>query len=152
MGIDASRSEAHDSDGSALKSLTGGAFTMKALLVPAVVVLALISGVVPLSAHHTWPVSYDQLVTVKGTVMEFAWENPHPMITLEVRTEDGKTEKWMVGGPAIGRMEGNGWTKTTVKPGDVITGIGYQFNDGQKIIRLERVVLADGKEIKVYGR
>jgi hypothetical protein len=125
---------------------------MKALLVPAVVVLALISGVVPLSAHHTWPVSYDQLVTVKGTVMEFSWENPHPMITLEVRTEDGKTEKWMVGGPAIGRMESNGWTKTTVKPGDVITGIGYQFNDGQKIIRLERVVLADGKEIKVYGR
>jgi hypothetical protein len=49
-------------------------------------------------------------------------------------------------------MEGNGWTKTTVKPGDVITGIGYQFNDGQKIIRLERVLLADGKEIKVYGR
>jgi hypothetical protein len=120
--------------------------------VPAIVVLTLVSGAVPLSAHHTWPVSYDQLVTVKGTVMEFSWENPHPMITLEVRTEDGKTEKWMVGGPAIGRMEANGWTKTTVKPGDVITGIGYRFNDGQKIIRLERVVLADGKEIKVYGR
>jgi hypothetical protein len=30
--------------------------------------------------------------------------------------------------------------KTTVKPGDVITGTGYQFSDGQKIIRLERVV------------
>jgi hypothetical protein len=125
---------------------------MKALLVPAIVVLTLVSGAVPLSAHHTWPVSYDQLVTVKGTVMEFAWENPHPMITLDVRTDDGKMEKWMVGGPAIGRMEANGWTKTTVKPGDMITGIGYQFNDGQKIIRLERVLLADGKEIKVYGR
>jgi hypothetical protein len=32
----------------------------------------------------------------------------------------------MVGGPGIIRMEPNGWTKTTVKPGDVITGIGYQ--------------------------
>ena len=30
--------------------------------------------------------------------------------------------------------------------------IGYQFSDGQKIIRLERVVLADGKELRVYGR
>ena len=39
-----------------------------------------------------------------------------------------------------------------VKPGDVITGIGYQFGDGQKIIRLEKVVLPDGKEIRVYGR
>ncbi len=65
-----------------------------------------------------------QLVTVKGTVTEFAWDNPHPMITLEVRTDDGKTEKWLVGGPAINRMEANGWTKTTVKPGDVITGTG----------------------------
>ena len=34
----------------------------------------------------------------------------------------------------------------------VITGIGYQFADGQKIIRLERVVLADGKKLRVYGR
>jgi Family of unknown function (DUF6152) len=123
---------------------------MKALLVPALVILLVSS--VPLSAHHSWPIDNSKLVTVKGTVMEFSWENPHPMITLEVRTEDGKTEKWMVGGPAIGRMEANGWTKTTVKPGDVITGIGYQFNDGQKIIRLERVVLADGKEMRLYGR
>ena len=96
--------------------------------------------------------SFSQLVTVKGTVKEFAWGNPHPMITLEVRTDDGKIETWLVGGPAINRMEANGWTKTTVKPGDVITGTGYQFADGQKIIRLERVVLADGKEMRLYGR
>jgi hypothetical protein len=126
--------------------------TMKALLAPVVVVLALISGATPLSAHHSWPVSMAQLVTVKGTVTDFAWGNPHPMITLEVRTDDGKTEKWLVGGPALNRMEANGWSRTTVKPGDVITGIGYQFADGQKIIRLERVVLADGKELRVYGR
>ena len=58
----------------------------------------------------------------------------------------------MIGGPAINRMEANGWTKETVKPGDVITGIGYQYSDGQKIIRLERVVFADGKEMLLYGR
>ena len=49
-------------------------------------------------------------------------------------------------------MEAAGWTRTTVKPGDVITGTGYQFADGQKIVRLESVVLANGKEIRVYGR
>jgi hypothetical protein len=124
---------------------------MKALLVT-VAVLALVSAVVPLSAHHAWPVSYAQLVTVNGTVAEFAWGNPHPMITLDVRTSDGKMEKWSVGGPATNRMEANGWTRTTVKPGDVITGIGYQFSDGQKIIRLEHVVLPDGKKIRVYAR
>jgi hypothetical protein len=125
---------------------------MRTVFVLVSVVLAMVSGAVPLSAHHSWPVNMSRLVTVKGTVMEFAWENPHPMITLEVRTDDGKMEKWLVGGPAINRMEANGWTKTTVRPGDLITGIGYQFADGQKIIRLERVVLADGKELRLYGR
>ena len=125
---------------------------MKTLCVPAFVILTLVSAVMPLSAHHSWPVSFDRLVTVKGTVVEFRWANPHPMITLEVQANDGRTEKWQIGGPAIIRMESNGWTKTTVKPGDVITGIGYQFADGQKIVRLERVVLADGKELRLYGR
>ena len=118
----------------------------------AAIVLVLVLAAIPLSAHHSWPVNFQKLVTVKGTVMDFTWENPHPMMTLEVKTDDGKVEKWQVGGPAINRMEANGWTKSTVKPGDVITGTGYQFSDGQKIIRLERVVLADGKEMRLYGR
>ena len=125
---------------------------MKALCVPAFGILALVSAVVPLSAHHQWPVGDDRLVTVKGTVIEFVWANPHPTMTLEVQTTDGQKEKWQVGGPAINRMEANGWTRTTVKPGDVITGIGYQFADRQKIVRLERIVLADGKELRLYGR
>lgn len=125
---------------------------MKALWVSAFAVLALVSAVLPLSAHHSWPVSYDKLVTVKGTVVEFEWSNPHPMMTLEVQTPDGRKEKWQVGGPALNRMEANGWTKSTVKRGDVITGIGYQFADGQKIVRLERAILPDGKELRLYGR
>ena len=124
---------------------------MKALCVPAWVILALVCAAVPLSAHHSWPVSRERLVTVKGTVVEFAWANPHPMITLDVPTNNGQTEKWRVGGPAINRMTANGWTKTTLKPGDVITGIGYQYADGEKIVRLERVLLPDGKEMRVYG-
>jgi hypothetical protein len=125
---------------------------MKALFVPALAILVLVSAAAPLLAHHSWPVSMDHLVTVKGTVTEFVWANPHPMMILAVHTNDGRTEKWQAGGPAITRLEGNGWTKTTVKVGDVITGIGYQFADGQKILRLERVVLADGKEFRLYGR
>jgi len=116
------------------------------------IVIAVLAATLPISAHHSWPVDMSKLVTVKGTVTEVMWENPHPMFTLEVRTSDAKTEKWTVGGPAINRMEANGWTPKTVKPGDMITGIGYQYGDGQKIIRLEKVVLPDGKEIRVYGR
>ena len=125
---------------------------MKALYIPAFVILALVSAAVALSAHHAWPVSYERLVTVKGTVTEFRWGNPHPMITLEVQAANGQKEKWEVGGPAINRMEANGWTRTTLKPGDVITGTGYQFSDGQKIVRLERVIMPDGRELRLYGR
>ena len=94
----------------------------------------------------------NRLVTVKGKVIQIEWSNPHPMMTLEVQATDGQPEKWKVGGPAIVRMQAKGWTKTTVKPGDVITGIGYQYADGEKILKLERVVLPDGKEIGVYGQ
>ena len=125
---------------------------MRMFLASAVVILGLMSTSLVLSAHHSWPVSYEKQVTVKGTVKEISWMNPHPMFTVEVKTADGKTEKWSIGGPALNRMEGNGWSATTVKVGDVITGTGYQFTDGQKIIRLERVVLPDGKELRVYGR
>jgi Family of unknown function (DUF6152) len=124
----------------------------KSLCVPAVLMLGLLSVVMPLAAHHSWPVSFDKLVTVKGTVVDFVWANPHPMMTLEVQGNDGKMERWQVGGPAINRMEANGWSKTTVKRGDVITGVGYQFADGEKVLRLERVTLPDGKELRLYGR
>jgi len=124
---------------------------MKTLSVAAVAVLALLAASVPLTAHHSWPVNMDKLVTVKGTVQKIEWTNPHPMFTVEVR-DAGKTDTWLIGGPAINRMEANGWTKETIKPGDVVTGVGYQFSDGQKIVRLERLVLADGREMKVYGR
>jgi hypothetical protein len=123
---------------------------MKAFCV-AMIALVL-AAAAPLAAHHSWPVNMNKLVTVKGTVLAFDWANPHPMITLEVKPDKGASEKWQIGGPALTRMEANGWTKTSLKAGDVITGIGYQFSDGQKIIRLEKVVMADGKELRVYGR
>jgi len=125
---------------------------MKIVYVPALVILMLVSAGMPLAAHHSWPITYDRLVTVKGKVVDFKWANPHPMMTLEVQANNGKTESWLVGGPAIIRMEANGWTKSTVKAGDVITGIGYQFANGEKVLRLERIVLSDGKELKLYGK
>jgi hypothetical protein len=35
----------------------------------------------------------DRLVTVRGVVLDFAWTNPHPMITLEVKNEAGQIDK-----------------------------------------------------------
>ena len=106
----------------------------------------------PLLAHHSWPVDTSRAVTVSGTVTGYEWGNPHVMIGLDVKTENGAIEKWNVGGPSTTRMEANGWDKGTLKPGDVITATGYRFSDGQKILRLDKIVMAGGKEMFLYGR
>ena len=105
----------------------------------------------PLFAHHSWPVDFSKMVTVKGTVTSFNWGNPHVMFGMDVQAAGG-VQKWNVGGPSTNRMAGNGWYKDTLKPGDVITATGYQFTDGQKILRLEKIIMADGKEMFLYGR
>lgn len=119
------------------------------LLAP--VVVSILTAVT-LSAHHAWPVDRAKQVTVKGTVTAFNWSNPHVMIDLEVRTDAGKMEKWNIGGPSTERMTGNGWDRNTLKPGDVITGIGYRHSDGSNVVQLQRIVLANGKEMLLYAR
>ena len=69
---------------------------MKISRVPAVAIFAL-SVSVSVAAHHSWPVSMDKLVTVKGTVQKIEWTNPHPMFTVDVRADDGKRESWLIG-------------------------------------------------------
>ena len=121
---------------------------LKALLFAAVVILV---GARPLVAHHAWPVERSKEVTVSGTVTSYDWGNPHVMIGLEVRSPNGTVQKWNVGGPSTSRMAANGWDRTTLKPGDQITAIGFQFADGQPILRLEKVMMAGGKEMLLYG-
>jgi hypothetical protein len=116
------------------------------------VVAAAVLATGPLFAHHAWPVDRSKEVTVKGTVTGFNWSNPHVMIDLEVKTDEGKVEKWNVGGPSTERMSGNGWDRNTLKPGDVITGTGYRFTDGSNVVQLQKIVMANGKEMLLYGR
>jgi len=113
--------------------------------------VAILVAASPLFAHHAWPVERSKEITVQGTVMSYEWANPHVMIGLEVKAPNGMVQKWNVGGPSTSRMANNGWDRTTLKPGDVITAIGYQFADGQPILRLEKVVMATGKEMLLYG-
>lgn len=124
--------------------------TRRSALVLAAV--GILSAAVPALAHHAWPVDMSRQVTVTGTVTEFLWANPHVMIALDVTDANGQVVKWSVGGPSTTRMERNGWSKETLKPGEVITGTGYQFQDGQKVVRLDKIVRASGQEMLLYGR
>jgi hypothetical protein len=116
------------------------------------VAAAFVLGTGPSLAHHAWPIDRSKEVTVKGTVTAFNWSNPHVMIDVEVKTDAVKIEKWHIGGPSTERMTGNGWDRNTLKPGDVITGVGYRHSDGSNIVQLQKIILASGKEMMLYGR
>jgi len=85
-------------------------------------------------------------------VTGYDWANPHVMIGLDVQGANGRIEKWNVGGPSTSRMAGNGWDTNTLTMGDVITASGYRFRDGSSILRLQKIVMANGKELFLYGR
>jgi hypothetical protein len=121
---------------------------LQALAVGTVGVLMVAS---PLFGHHTWAVDRTQTISVKGTVTGVNWSNPHVQILLDAKDDSGKVEKWTAGGPGPGRMAGSGWDKNTLKPGDVITAVGYRATDGSNLLRTQKFVLSNGQELTGYG-
>ena len=105
----------------------------------------------PLLAHHTWAVDRTRAVTVKGTITRLNWSNPHVEILLDVKGENGNVEKWTAGGPGPGRLAGSPWDKSILKPGDMITAVGYPATDGSKLLRTETIVLSSGQELAFYA-
>jgi DNA/RNA endonuclease YhcR with UshA esterase domain len=118
-----------------------------AVLLATIFCVVLISA--PLPAHHG-EANYDteKTVTVKGTVTEFQFINPHVQINLDVKNDKGEIEKWIgeARSPAMLSRYG-GWDKNTIKVGDVITFYGHRTKNGTPFMRLEKIVLADGKEL-----
>jgi hypothetical protein len=101
----------------------------------------------PVFAHHGASV-YDstKLTTLKGTVTDFQFMNPHTEIWFDVTGADGKAEKWTGEAPSLTTMSRLGWNKTLFKPGDQITFVGNVAKSGAKIMRLRKVVFPNGKE------
>jgi DNA/RNA endonuclease YhcR with UshA esterase domain len=111
--------------------------------------LALLSVPANLSAHHG-SANYDmsRAVSVKGTVKEFAFTNPHSAIYLQVKDDKGNAQEWLVEGDSPNNLSRNGWTRESIKPGELITVVGNQLKDGSKVMRLQKVIFADGRELK----
>jgi len=76
---------------------------------------------VPLFAHHG-NASYDstKTVTVKGTVTDYIWTNPHVFVKVDVKDEGGNTVHWIVEAQNPVSMGQIGWSKNTFKPGDEV--------------------------------
>ncbi len=108
------------------------------------------SCLVPVSsfAHHgTSPYDSTKLTTVKGTVTGFEFINPHVQIFLDVKDDKGKIEKWSGEANSPNVLTRHGWTRDVIHPGDEITLIGNRTKNGTFALRLQKVVLADGREL-----
>jgi hypothetical protein len=113
--------------------------------------LSMVSGLFLLSttafAHHGASV-YDsaKLTTLKGTVTDFQFMNPHTAILFDVAGADGKIEKWTGEAPSLTTMSRAGWNKNIMKSGDKVTFIGNLAKSGSHIMRIRKVIFPDGKE------
>ena len=119
------------------------------LLAVAVVGLGLACG--SAFAHHGSGLSYqmDKSVTVKGTVTNFRWANPHAQLYFD-ESKDGQVIHWAAEMNSPGVLIRDGWSKTTVKPGDVITVTMHPSRSGDPVGLCGVIVLPDGRQIQGY--
>jgi hypothetical protein len=124
---------------------------MRKLLVFAVTAAALLLSA-PLFAHHGFAGRYDEdhPVTVSGTVVELQFMNPHSFIIFENKDAGGKTERWQAELGSANLLAREGWTRTTLKPGDHITIIGPQNKNGSADLNLShesKITLSDSGKV-----
>jgi hypothetical protein len=124
------------------------------LIVPFAVGFGLLIVSIPLSAHHgTANFENDpaKRVTVKGTVVEWVWANPHCFLQFDVKGEDGKMVRWVVETSNPPDMVNRGWSIRSFKAGDEVTVTIKPVKNGKPIGSVVKVVLADGRVLSATG-
>src|SRR5215831_14407912 len=100
----------------------------------------------PLWAHHgTAAFDTSKEVTVKGTITELIFSNPHVQIHWEAKVDNGEKEQWQGELTAPNKLARAGWTKTSLKPGDQVTISGFQVKNGNHTLWIRKLVGPDGQ-------
>ncbi len=73
-------------------------------------------------AHHSFAATYleDQSVTIEGELVQFLFRNPHSFVHVMVKDKDGQMVRYAVEWGGAGQLGGQGVTRETLKPGDVV--------------------------------
>ena len=104
----------------------------------------------PLVAHHSFAAEYgNEPANLKGAVTKIEWQNPHVFFYIDVRDEEtGKVTNWALemGAPAV--IQRNGWTRNTMKIGDIVIVTGTKAKNGKPLANARSVVMAStGKKL-----
>ena len=103
---------------------------------------------VPLVAHHgAAALDTGKEVTLKGTVTEWIWSNPHCFLQFDAKDATGTVRNWAVETQNPTAMTQRGFSRTLFKAGDEVTVIIEPVKNGQPIGRLLTVVLANGQKL-----
>ena len=110
--------------------------------------VVIVVAAVSLRAHHS-PVMFDRSTTktLVGTVVEFAWTNPHASIQLDVPNEKGGVDRWGVELGSPQSMARTGWRSSIVKPGDKVTVVVNPLKSGEFGGIFVSMTLPDGRKL-----
>ena len=117
---------------------------------PVVVLAFAVALSMPVFAHHG-SAAFDtgKKVTLKGTVQEWVYSNPHCLLRLEVKGDDGRVVQWVAEGQAPNVIFPAGYRRDSFKPGDQVTITIEPVKNGAPLGRILQAVLADGKTLGV---
>ena len=107
----------------------------------------------PLAAHHSFAAQYDsnRPISMKGTVTQVDWTNPHARFYIEVKNARGDVEHWNFELASPNVLVRNGWKRTTLNIGDEITVSGYLARSGPesgpKMAIASDVTAPDGRKL-----
>ena len=104
---------------------------------------------IPAWAHHSFAAEYDSAapVTLKGTVVEMEWVNPHSWLHIEVKDADGKVTAWTCETAPPNTLYRQGWRRSSLKKGDEVTVEGFRAKDKSATMSARSVVGPDGKRM-----
>ena len=103
----------------------------------------------PAYAHHSGAM-FDMAhqIALTGVVAKVEWTNPHAFMYLEVKSDKGVAEEWAVEINSPNFLRHNGWTSSTVSPGDTITVTGAPAKTGARFMHGMLVELAGGVQLR----
>ena len=96
--------------------------------------------------HHSGaPYDSTRKITLEGVVKEWSWRNPHSSLRLAVTEANGEETVWIIEGTSPNILIKQGWTRSSIKPGDHIKATIHPLRDGNPGGSLLGVVTSDGK-------
>lgn len=103
---------------------------------------------VPMMAHHSFAAEYDSntMLTLTGVVTKVDWTNPHMYIHLDVKDANGKVTSWSFEGYPPNTLKRTGFSRDSLKEGQMITITAYKAKDGSNTGAGREVTFPDGSK------